>query len=321
MAFTFGIYPSAVAGDDQVLVPPVTPDDPHRISAALAQLQGSTPEFLVRAYRPYAATVAPNTAPSPASPERYARDGRRLDLVLCFREPTGETGGWVDFVRETVRTSGPEVALIQICEEPNVNSPVLDGSTPNVCEAVVRGVVAAKQEARACGRGDLLVGFNAVPTVDPADTFWPRLGRLADERFHEALDYVGLDFFPDVFRPIAADRLAAVVAGAVAGFRRDSLPRAGIGAPVPIRICECGWSTGPGRSEQRQAEVLETAVRTLAGLRGELNLAGYGCFGLRDANSAGNSLFDGFGLLRDDYSPKPAFEAYRRLVDELSEKD
>lgn len=321
MTFTFGIYPSAVSGDDQLVLPPVRPDDPDRITAALAQLQGSAPDFLVRAYRSYAQTVALDTTVTPVSPSQYARDGRRLDLVLCFREPTGALDGWLDFVRDAVRTGGPQLAVVQVCEEPNVDRPALDGSRPNVREALVRGVVAAKEAALACGRGDLRVGFNAVPTVDPADTFWPEIGRLADERFHASLDYVGFDFFPDVFRPIAADRLGAVVTAVIGEFRRVSLPKAGIGAAVPIRICENGWPTGPDRSEQRQAQVVETLVRTLAGLREELNITGYSCFGLRDANSAGTSLFDRFGLLRDDYSPKPAFEVYQRLISELTELD
>ncbi|MEU6237276.1 hypothetical protein [Kitasatospora sp. NPDC047058] len=316
MTFTFGIYPGGLLGDETGVIEPVRPDDPARITAALRELQGAAPAFLVRAYRSYTDAV-PVAAATPSEPGRYAAEGRRLDLVLQFREPSGRLDGWLEHVRHTVRTEGHLIGALQICEEPNADLPPVDGSIPNVRRALVQGVVAAKEEALACGY-DLAVGFNAALNLDPADTFWAELGTLADERFHRALDYVGLDFFPDVFRPVRPERLAEAVAGVLTGFRRDALAKAGIGSSVPIRICEHGWPTGPDRTEQRQAEVVEEVIRTVAGLAAELTVDGYAFFSLRDADSAGAGLFDRFGLLRGDYSRKPAFDVYRRLVGELT---
>ncbi|MFK0258796.1 hypothetical protein [Streptomyces sp. NPDC090445] len=316
-ALAFGIYPGALLGDDQGIVHPVRPDEPRRINDALDVLQGDAAPLTVRAYHSFAATVALPEPPTPAEPQAYLRRGRKLDLVLQFREPSGRLDEWLEFVRHTVRTQGPHLASLQICEEPNADLPVLDGSTPNVINALVQGVIAAKEEARALGHA-VAVGFNAVPTFDPADTFWSELGALADARFAAALDYVGLDFFPDVFRPVPADRLADAVTAVLTAFRRDHLPQAGIPDTIPIRICENGWPTGPGRPERRQAEVLETVVRTVAALAGELTVDGYSFFALRDADSSGEGLFHHFGLLRDDYTPKPAFDTYRRLIGELA---
>ncbi|MFC5667523.1 hypothetical protein ACFP3U_31705 [Kitasatospora misakiensis] len=315
MTFTFGIYPGGLIGDESRVIAPVSPDDPVRITAALRELQGAAPALLVRAYRSYPA--GPATPPTPAEPERYTGEGRRLDLVLQFRAPGGRLDGWTDFVRHTVRTEGERIGTLQICEEPNVDSPMLDGSVPNVLRALVEGVVAAKEEALALGL-DLAVGFNAAFSPDPAEPFWSELGALADERFHRALDYVGLDFFPDVFRPLPGGQLGAAVTAVLTAFRREAVTRAGIGPAVPVRICEHGWPTGPDRPERRQAEVVAEVVRTVAGLADELNLTGYGHFGLRDADSADPGLFHRFGLLRDDYTPKPAFAVYGRLVEELT---
>ncbi|MGW7261940.1 hypothetical protein [Streptomyces sp. NPDC054842] len=317
MTLHFGIYPGGILGDDQGIVRPVRPDLPDRITEALDALQGDAVTLLVRAYQSFAATVTPLEPPTPADPETYLERGRKLDLVLQFREPSGELEGWLEFVREAVRTGGPHLASVQICEEPNADLPVVDGSIPNVLNALVEGVVAAKQEARALGHG-LAVGFNAVPTFNPADTFWSELGALADDRFRQSLDYVGLDFFPDVFRPIAAEQLAEAVTAVLTAFRRTDLPKAGIPDSVAIRICENGWPTGPGRPEQQQAEVLEVVVRTVAALAADLNIDGYSFFALRDADSTGEGLFHRFGLLHDDYTAKPAFETYRRLIEELS---
>ncbi|MFJ8430302.1 hypothetical protein ACIQ9P_03255 [Kitasatospora sp. NPDC094019] len=315
MTFTFGVYPGGLLGDGSGVITPVRPDDPARITAALRELQGTAPTLLVRAYRSY--PPGPDLPPAPADPERYLGEGRRLDLVLQYRGPGDRPDGWTDFVRHAVRTGGERIGTLQICEEPNVDSPVLDGSAPGVLRALVDGVVAAKEEARALGLG-LAVGFNAAFSPDPAEPFWSELAGLADERFHRALDYVGLDFFPDVFRPVPAGRLGAAVTAVLTGYRRETVVRAGIGAAVPVRVCEHGWPTGPDRPERRQAEVVEEVVRTVAGLAGELNLTGYSHFGLRDADSAGPGLFHRFGLLRDDYAPKPAFAVYGRLVRELT---
>ncbi|MCH6163823.1 hypothetical protein [Streptomyces marispadix] len=316
MALHFGIYPGGLLGDDKGIVHPVRPDVPDRITEALDALQGDAATLRVRAYQSFAPTVTPLEPPTPTDPATYAQRGRKLDLVLQFREPSGELEGWPGFVREAVRAGGPRLASVQICEEPNADLPVVDGSTPNVLNALVEGVVAAKQEALALGHS-LAVGFNAVPTFDPDDTFWSELGALADDRFRQSLDYVGLDFFPDVFRPIATEQLAEAVTAVLTMFRRTDLPKAGITGSVAIRICENGWPTGPGRSEQQQATVLETVVRTVAALSDDLNIDGYSFFALRDADSTAEGLFHRFGLLRDDYTPKPAFETYRRLIGEL----
>ncbi|MET7609601.1 hypothetical protein ABZX97_00660 [Streptomyces seoulensis] len=315
MGLAFGIYPGGLLGDDEGIVQPVTPDDPGRVTAALDALQGDAPTLTVRAYRSFAATVPP-PPPTPAHPERYLGRGRRLDLVLQFREPTGSLDGWTEFVREAVRAYGPRLASVQICEEPNVRLPALDGSVPGVLDALVRGVVAAKREARVLGH-PVAVGFNAVPVFDPADTFWSDLAAPADDEFRASLDYVGVDFFPDVFRPLPADKLAGAVTAVLRSFRDTHLPTAGIPADVPLRVCENGWPTGPGRPEDRQAATLDTVVRTVAALADELRVDAHAFFSLRDADSNGPGLFHHFGLLRDDYTPKPAFAAYRDLIAQL----
>jgi hypothetical protein len=83
-------------------------------------------------------------------------------------------------------------------------------------------------------------------------------------------------------------------------------------------ITEHGWPTGPGRTPQRQAEVLRTVIDVIARSASALNITGYIHHALRDARSAGSGLFCQFGLMTDDYTPKPAFHAYRDLIDALS---
>ena len=315
----FGIYPGGYTGFRGI---PRTPDDPARIQEALDYLQVGDLPFLVRGYKQFTGPLAPvkaDLAETPAAVECYIHNGRKLDLVLCFRQP--DLDGWLDFIRQVIHRYSPLLSTLQITEEANVTvTEEVDGCIPQVREALVRGVIAAKQEIRRSGF-DIQVGFNAAPSFDPADNFWSEIAALGGESFLDALDYVGLDFFPDVFRPLAPDGspgdIQRSVAGLLSHFRKTSMTSANIPETCPIHITENGWPTGPTRAYERQAKVLEMVVRIIYEHREQFNITHYEHFALRDADSANPDLFCQFGLLRDDYQPKPAFERYRQLIAEL----
>jgi hypothetical protein len=316
-SLVFGIYAGSGAGEQAA---PGPPDEPERIDAALDELQGRPGRpFSVRAYQVFTDPGGPESPAlqTPAGFRRYLRGGRTLDLVAQFHSASGDVGGYCAFLEELVDRHGSVLSTLQVGEEPNVtDTPDLDGWYPKVAEAVVSGVSAAKARARRHGLADLRVGFNTTPLPGPAAGFLADLARHGGERFAADLDYVGLDFFPDVFRPLAAARLAGVVTALLAGHRRDVLTPAGLGH-LPLIITEHGWPTGPGRPPGRQAEVLETVVGVAAARAAELSIAGYTHHSLRDACTADPGLFSGFGLMTDAYVPKPAFHAYKRLIGAL----
>ena len=95
------------------------------------------------------------------------------------------------------------------------------------------------------------------------------------------------------------------------------MPLAGFGRRQPIHLEELGYPTGPGRTEEAQAVALDAFVRTLNRYRGTYGITNVNWFGLRDNNSAGPDFQSFFGLLRDDYSAKPAFAVYRKVIREL----
>lgn len=322
----FGIYPGGRLGTATGLCG--KPNDPARINEMLGRLKPiSNAPLLVRCYLHF--TDAPTDWTGRSShPEdflQFAGEGRAIDLVLSYTSPSGNVSAWVDFVREAVRRFGPHVAFLQVTEEPNLTiSPVIDGAFPNVREALVRGVIAAKEEAARLGLRHLQIGFSAVPFFEADDyehDFFKAVGALGGAPFAQSLDYVGLDIYPDVFFPLAPAGLPGdirhFVEYALRSFRELSLPAAGISASVPIHLAENGWPTGPERPPERQAEALETIVRTVNDYRGNYHVTHYELFDLRDADSADPGIFSQFGILRDDYSPKPAFEMYRSLIAEL----
>jgi hypothetical protein len=111
--------------------------------------------------------------------------------------------------------------------------------------------------------------------------------------------------------------------GLLRDLRLRDLATAGIPASVPVRVTENGWPTGTNpltgtcRSLARQAEVIDAVVRTVYRLRRELNISHYMLFGLRDADSSKPDLFHQFGIMHDDYTPKPAHHTFRQLIREL----
>ena len=54
--------------------------------------------------------------------------------------------------------------------------------------------------------------------------------------------------------------------------------------------------------------------------RGTYNVTDYRWFDLRDHNTGSQNFQHHYGLLRDDYSAKPAFAAYRELVLRLARR-
>jgi hypothetical protein len=318
----FGIYAGGAAGTPDGAVAAGAPDDPVRAVAALRTLRGRGRRLLVRAYSGFMESPQDGTRTTPPQIERYLHEGRVLDLALVYRSPSGDVDAWCAFVESMVERYGAQAATIQVVEEPNLAHPGLDGSYPNVLDAVVAGVVAARRRADALRLHGLRVGFNAVADGRVFEEFWSALGAAATAEFRAAVGYVGVDTYPGVFEPGGADLeppdVAAAVVAALEVTRRRSLPLAGLGDAVPLRVTENGWPTGPERPEERQAEVVEAVVRAVHAAAEGLGIEAYELFQLRDARSCGNGIVDRFGLVRDDYTPKPAFDVYRRLIAELA---
>jgi hypothetical protein len=90
---------------------------------------------------------------TPAHMTQYVWGHRKLDLALCYRPEGNDVGGWTDFIRDVLAEYGPYLAKIQITEEPNNPNAATggDGSFPGVLEAIVTGVLAAKEEIQKKG--------------------------------------------------------------------------------------------------------------------------------------------------------------------------
>lgn len=183
----------------------------------------------------------------------------------------------------------------------------------------------AKAEATRRGYRQLAIGFNyAWRFGDPNDAdFWRAVGRTGGSGLRRATDFVGLDAYPGTYVP----QLAQVVdlgdsfLEAIAQVRECFMPLAGFTVATPLRIEETGYPTGPGRpGEAAQATALRALAHTAVAYRGTYHLTDFRWFGLRDNTRRGPNFQSFFGLLRDDYAPKPSFRAYQELIARLAAK-
>ena len=328
----FGIGPLAQAGQIGPTPAPAVPEQPARADAALDRLRPARGPFVLRLNRFFWSDGEDAFRRYLALADRFTRLGYLVELQVRYHpspEQEGDIGAWTAHVREVVRRFGPNpgVIALQIANEVNLTfSPdSSDGAYDGAREALVRGVIAAKDEASRRGFGQLEIGFNWAYRLDPASetSFWQGVRDRGGEEFVGSLDWIGLDAYPGTVFPPAESE----------GGERDGMVNAmsalrcyaripGIPESVPMKVEENGWPTQPpARAYEKQAAVLELMLRAVHDFRGTYNVSDYRWFNLRDGDTDSPLLFQHFGLMESDYEPKPAFEVYRRLVAELSRRD
>jgi hypothetical protein len=200
-------------------------------------------------------------------------------LVLCYRSTAYNQRDWTTTIKKVIHQYGAHLCSIQIAEEPNLKDAFAgDGSFENIDKALHDGILAAKQQVDKLGHR-IKVGFNTVLSFNPADNFWNTVGSDRYKLFREAVDYVGLDFFPDVFRPVPVEvfpeNLKDAVKHVLRHFRNTVSEIGKIPLTIPIYVSENGWSTGGEKSAERQAIVIETIVRALNDIACEVNIERY----------------------------------------------
>jgi hypothetical protein len=322
----FGIFPGSQAGAVAGPQQQAKPDDAARTGDALAGLRGGRP-FAVHLYLEF--TNGPDMPDRIAAAEeltdRYRAQGLDVEYVLAYRPRTragaSDVAAFVTFTRAMVARLGPRLHALQVTNEVNnsLSPDASDGAYPGASDALVQGVIAAKEEARARGLRELEIGFNWMYRQSPQtdQQFWEYLRDHGGARFVRALDWVGADVYPGTFFPPAVTSYRDAVVNALDVLRTCYMTIPDIPKTVPIHITESGYPTGPGRSYDEQSSALSEMVRAYRDFSGNYNVSDYRWFLLRDADSDSDDFQQQYGLLRDDYSPKPAFAAYRELIARL----
>ena len=330
-ALRVGITPRVQAGQFGTPAAEAVPEDPAKTMAALAKLRPPDGPFVVRLNRFFWSDGEAAFTQFLAEARRYSDAGYQVELQVRYRPSTeqeGDIDAWTKHVREVVDRFGviPGVVALQITNEVNFDfsSDSSDGAYAGGRDALIQGAIAAKDEARRKGLTQLEIGFNWAYRYDPAheQAFWDYLRDSGGKPFAVALDWVGLDAYPGTVFPPAeqsVDDYRDGMAGAMSSFR-CYLRAAGIPDTVPMHIEENGWPTFGARGEDMQAQVADRMIHAADDFRGTYNVSDYRWFNLRDANSSDPAIAQHFGLLRDDYSEKPAFAAVAKLYAAIGRK-
>ena len=325
----FGIFPGGAAGSVNAKAAPRAEDPAKRLSA-LQSLAGSSP-FVARLYDSWTGTSADDDGGwLDRQIAGYTSAGLQVELVVRYTPAAADAGSspaaFAEHVRAVAGRYGPDPRFVslQVTNEANLSGQpeASDGAFAGVAEAVVKGVIAAKDQARKGSHAQLRVGFSWAYDERPllSTEFWATLGRIGGRAFADSVDWVGLDSYPGTWAPQLA--LSNLLPGQAAGAVKESvrslrdclMPLAGLGTGTTIHIAENGFPTGPGRSEQMQAQVLDAMVRSVNSIRAAYGVSDYRWFDLRDSSTADPSIESQYGITRDDYSPKPAFATYRDLI-------
>jgi hypothetical protein len=260
----------------------------------------------------------------------YGRAGFQTELALAYRPSDGgssaDVHGFVRFVRATLASLAREPGFVslQVTNEANAGGApnAADGYYKGARDALIQGVIAAGAAVRKDHLHHVKVGFNWAYHTDLGERgFWSHLGKAGGRRFVAAVDWVGVDAFPGTWGPALghgalADAARRFMNAAFTRLRSVYMPLAEIPRTVPLVITESGYPTGPGRTTAKQVTVIRAVVTAVYHARRAYNITGYRWFDLRDADSSSSSFESQYGLMRDDYSPKPAFEVYKHLVAE-----
>jgi hypothetical protein len=324
----FGMYPGGVAGQLGPTPAAPKPDDPAKQLAALADLRPPGGPFVVHLYRSYLSEKndAREEKQAQRLVERYTRAGYLVEFVIRYRRDN-DVKGYARFLRGVVDrfASNRSVVGLQVANEVNFTfSPdSSDGAYAGARDALIQGVIAAKDEARKRGYRQLEVGFNWVYRLDPQseETFWGHLRDHGGPAFVKSLDWIGLDAYPGTFFPPAATppQMRTAMIDAMDELRCFSSD-AGIPKSVPIHVAENGYPTGAHRTYEMQKAALETMIDTVADYRATYNVSDYRWFDLRDADTGSPNFQQQYGLMTDAYKPKPAYASWKRLIGQLSVK-
>ena len=328
-ALRFGITPGVQTGQlGTGPVPPRTPEEPSHQLAALALLRPANGPFVLRLHRFFWSEGEAGVQRFLALAKRYTANGYLVELQLRYHpsaQQEGDIPAWVRHVRDVVDRFGPNprVVGIQVTNEVNlaISKDSSDGGYAGAKDALISGVEAAKGEARRRGFNQLEIGFNWAYRSDPGseDSFWNYLRDHGGPAFVRSLDWVGVDAYPGTFFPpvVSPGGETGALVNAFSSFRCYAATP-GIPATVPIHVEENGWPTGPGRGYDRQLEALDTMVHAVNDYRGTFNISDYRWFDLRDSDTTSPNFQQQYGLMTDEYQPKPAFDRYRTLVAALT---
>lgn len=325
---TYGIIPPQLP----IVLPsvPVPKIQMPKVIEALKELSGGHP-FIVHIYTTW--SQYPSSLQSLTTEiEDYASAGFIISLTLRYLPPSGKNGdiaGFQRYVQSMIEhfANQPAIKFLQITNEPNssANPAASDGAYTNVVSALVTGVEAAYAEEKKV-HFNAKIGFNWFYSFGRSQDvkFWREVGATGGSRFAHDVSWVGVDLYPGTYVPFTlppetakdfASTASTDVESALNYVRTQLMPLAGLGKSVPMGISEIGWATNPpSRSFSEQSALVTAFSYGACSVVRQDNLEFMQWFDLADnAVSLPQSPLK-MGIMRYNFSPKPAFYAYKKVI-------
>ena len=148
---------------------------------------------------------------------------------------------------------------------------------------------------------------------------WANLKHAGGSAFTQTVGFVAVNVYPGTWSMPSwtsvptASQIDATMRSTLDAVRNKHMVAAGV-RRAAIVLAETGYPTTPSRTQATQDTVLKAIVSAADATKALYGVTDLYWFALRDANTASNQLENGYGLLRDDYTPKPAFATLQAFV-------
>lgn len=198
---------------------------------------------------------------------------------------------------------GTKLAALEMENEPNLPYEFLTADKPGALAALAR---ATYPQAKA-GNADVPVLIGSLAYADTAF-----LRSLYAAGISGAYDGISLHPYSDGRAP--GSTVGPAEHNLVAGLRTLRATQVAAGDSAPLWVTEYGWTTCSGAGCTSPADQASYTAQSV-GLLGDLPyVRGASLYELRDNSTDAGSSEGNFGLLRHDFSPKPAFAALKAAI-------
>ena len=201
------------------------------------------------------------------------------------------------FARFITARYGSELAAVEAWNEPEINGDLIASNLPATYTQMVKAFYTGAKEGDP--GVDVLAGSLAYADV-------PFLKALYADGIKGFYDGIAVHPYADGANPANT----SVTHSFLGGIQTLHAVQLQVGDNTPIWVTEFGWPTGTAagaNSEQQQAEYVEEAFGILDGLP---YVKGATIYQLRDMGSDPSNPEDNFGLLRENFTPRPAYAAF-----------
>jgi hypothetical protein len=206
-----------------------------------------------------------------------------------------------DIARYLTNRYSADMAAIEAWNEPNWNSNLVTGDITGTYAAMLKAFYAGAKQGNP--NVDVLAGATAYADISFFRGLWANGGRGY---------YDGLSVHP--YADGASPSDTSVTHSFIGQLQALHAAQQAVGDNTPIWVTEFGWPTGTSKganTEQQSADYLQQAFSILSGLS---YVRGATVYQLRDMGSNPADPEDNFGLLHRDFTPRPAYAAFKQAM-------